>query len=281
MANRMQRLAAIGLCLIGLTAGSATAQGVDRYEFLEMQKTLKAMEGEIAQMRNVLAGGALTNRLNAMEDELQRITSQLEQVQFEQRRQADSAKLKFEDLEYRIIELEGGDPSILFQNDEPQQEGSLAPSVAPGSGSSTPSSGGTLGTLTSTATVSGAEKAQFDTAVSAINGGRAVEGRGIMEGFLSSYPGSALAGDAHYWLGESYFATGEYQAAASRYLDGATLYPNGPRAPESLLKLGMTLNLLGRTDVACQTLREVAARYPNAPATAQQATAEANSAGCS
>lgn len=281
MVFRRLCLALSGLIFAGLLAGPSFAQGVDRYQFIEVQKKVAAMEAEIAQMRNALSAGSLTSRLDAMEDELQRITAQLEQVQFAQRTQSDAAKLKFEDLEYRIIELEGGDPSILFQNDEPQQEGNLAPSIAPVIGSPAPSSGGTLGTLNSAVSVSGAEKAEFDAAVAAINGGRAAEGRSMMEGFLSGYPGSALAGDAHYWLGESFFATGEYQSAASRYLDGATLYPDGPLAPDSLLKLGMTLNLMGRADIACQTLREVPARYPNAAAAAQQATIEANNAGCS
>ncbi|MEM7547332.1 MAG: tol-pal system protein YbgF [Pseudomonadota bacterium] len=259
---------------LALTGQRAEAQGVDRYQFLQMEKSVKEMEAEVARLRNALAGGNLLDRLNALEDELSRLTGQLEQLQFAQRSHEDAAKLKLEDLEYRIIELEGGDPSILFQNDEPQQEGNLAP--AP----SAPSSGGTLGTLTSTAPVSGAEKAEYEAGVAAIQSGRVVEGRGVLEGFLTSYPDSPLAGDAYYWLGESYFLNGEYQAAANRFLDAATLFPDGPLAPDSLLKLGVTLSLLGRDDVACQTLREVATRYPNAEQTTAKAATEAQRAGC-
>lgn len=260
---------------LGVGVSAASAQGVDRYEFLQMKKSLKAMEEDVARLRNALSGGDMQGRLNALEDELARLTGQLEQLQFKQRQNEDKSKLKLEDLEYRIIELEGGDPSILFQNDEPQQEGSIAPSV----GGGTPS-GGTLGTLTSTANVAGAEKAEYDAGVAAIRAGRTVEGRGVLQGFLSNYPDSALTGDAHYWLGESYYQDGEYQSAANRFLDGATLFPGSPFAPESLLKLGVTLSLLGRTDVACQTLREVSARYPNAADASQKARNEAQRAGC-
>ena len=268
-----------------LAPGAANAQSVDRYEFLQVKKGLAAMEEEVQRLRNAVSGGDLRGRLDALEDEISRLTGQIERLEFRQREHDKAAKVKLEDLEYRIIELEGGDPSILFQQEDEGglgQQGALAPaSNAPAaSASAGASSGGTLGVITTTATVSGSERSLFDSGVAAVQAGRADEGREILSSFLSGYPDSALVGDAHYWLGESYSRLGDYQTAANRYLDGATLYPGSPRAPESLLKLGMTLSLLGQREVACSTLREVGQRYPNAGATVAQAESEALRANC-
>ena len=45
-----------------------------------------------------------------------------------------------------------------------------------------------------------------------------------------------------------------------------TKYGKSARAPEGMLKLGMSLRALGSTQEACATLGEVLRRYPNANA---------------
>lgn len=272
----------IGLSLLAAAGFStpALAQGVDRYEFVQMQKQLESLQQEIGQLRGQMSGG----RVDTVEDELTRMVAQIERLEFAQRQQEAAAKQKIEDLEYRIIELEGGDPSILFQQEEKQ--GGLAPGPAAPARSAEPiqqsqqPQGGSLGTLNSSAAVSGPENASYEAGVAAVRAGRGAEARADLEAFLSNYPNSARASDAHYWIGETYFVDGEYRAAAQRFLDGATLSPGAAMAPESLLKLGMTLGLLGRQDAACSTLREVRQRYPQAVDQVARAEREAGRAGC-
>lgn len=277
------RLAAFGGVLaVGALGGAASAQGVDRYEFQQVREQLKTLENDVSLLRGALSGGALGGRLDAVEDAMQRLIGQVERLEHAQRQHEAAAKQKLTDLEYRIIELEGGDPSILFENQD--QGGAPAPDAlqAPAqSGQVAPEpQGGTLGVITSTAPVAGGERAAFEAGAEAAREHRTAEAKRLLEGFLSDYPGSPLTGDAYYWLGEAYYSDGAYQAAAQRYLDGATLNPGSALAPESLLKLGVTLGLLGKTDVACSTLNEVRGRYPQATDAAARAASEARRIGC-
>lgn len=269
--------------LAALIPFAAPAQnGPDRYEFRQLRDRVKAAEAELALLKNAVAGSDTLRRFDQLANEISRLTGEIEQLEFRVRQVEDSSKRKLEDLEYRIIELEGGDPSVLFENNTDQglqQQGALS------GGGQAPAAGQTLGQLTVDSTGSAvnagaSERAAFDAGVAAARAGRSAEATQILERFVGQYPDSGLAGEAYYWLGESRFSDGDYQSAASSFLDAATLYPTSGLAPQSLLRLGVTLSLLGQNDVACSTLREVGQRYPGAGDVVNRARDEALRAGC-
>ena len=99
-------------------------------------------------------------------------------------------------------------------------------------------------------------------------------------GFLEKYPDHNLAGSAQYWLGETYFAQGDYRQAAQNFLAGYKDFPKSRRAPDSLLKLGMSLNKLGQTQQACASFGAVGGQFPNAVDAKKRAQAEFKRAGC-
>ena len=82
--------------------------------------------------------------------------------------------------------------------------------------------------------------------------------------YLDSYPGSSRAADANFWLGEALYSQGKYNDAAKTFLNAHQKYSTSEKAPEMLLKLGMSLAALDNKDTACATLREVTKRYPKA-----------------
>ncbi len=82
--------------------------------------------------------------------------------------------------------------------------------------------------------------------------------------FIAAYPSSAKIADAHFWLGEALYSQGNYNEAAKTFLNAHQTYNTSPKAPEMLLKLGMSLAALDNTETACATLREVSKRYPKA-----------------
>lgn len=285
--------------ILGVAATASAQQGVDRYEFLDMKRKVETALDELDRMRNAMAGGNIQQRFSAMEDELSRLIGEVERLEFALRQHEEAARKKIEDLEYRIIVLEGGDPSILFQNEEetPPPSTQSVPQIRPapggaavqsrplGAGETGDASGGagtqpggsqTLGVLNRP--VAGSDT--FQDGVAAMKAGRAEDARDTLEAFLSANPQSPVAGDAYFWLGEAYYSLGDFRQAARSYVDGAELHPGSPTAPRSLLKLGVTLSLLGQTDVACRTLRAVGERYPNAVDAVTEADTEARRAGC-
>jgi tol-pal system protein YbgF len=98
--------------------------------------------------------------------------------------------------------------------------------------------------------------------------------------FVSKYPEHSLAGSAQYWLGETYYAQGDFRQAAQNFLQGYKGYPKSRRAPDSLLKLGISLNKLGQTQQACAAFGAIGGEFPNAVDAKKRAQAESKRAGC-
>ena len=82
--------------------------------------------------------------------------------------------------------------------------------------------------------------------------------------FLATYPDHKLAANAQYWLAESYYVRGQMNEAAVAFAEGYQKYPDAQKAPDNLLKLGMTLAQLGRRQDACLTWGQADKRFPNA-----------------
>jgi tol-pal system protein YbgF len=82
-----------------------------------------------------------------------------------------------------------------------------------------------------------------------------------LEEFIRTYPGHDLTQNAKYWLGESYFAQNKYDKAARIFAEGYQQYPKGPKAPDNLLKMGLSLAALGNTADACVALQQIGKEY--------------------
>jgi tol-pal system protein YbgF len=98
--------------------------------------------------------------------------------------------------------------------------------------------------------------------------------------FIEKYPEHNLAGSAEFKLGETYYAQQNYTDAAKSYMASYKQYPKGRRAPDSLLKLGLSLSRLGQKDQACTTIGSVDSEFPNAVEIKKRAQAEFRRAGC-
>jgi tol-pal system protein YbgF len=99
--------------------------------------------------------------------------------------------------------------------------------------------------------------------------------------FLKRHPSDSLSGNAQYWLGESHFVRGQYKAAASAFLKGYQTYGQSQKAPDSLLKLAMSLDRLGQRDAACSSYAELNIKFPNAPQSVKaRAQSERQRVGC-
>ncbi|OLP61113.1 tol-pal system protein YbgF [Xaviernesmea oryzae] len=87
---------------------------------------------------------------------------------------------------------------------------------------------------------------------------------GEFRDYLDSFPKSDKAADASFWMGEAQYSQGKFNDAAKTFLNAHQTYGKSPKAPEMLLKLGMSLSKLDNKETACATLREVNKRYPKA-----------------
>jgi tol-pal system protein YbgF len=99
--------------------------------------------------------------------------------------------------------------------------------------------------------------------------------------FIQSHPRDRMVPEAMYWLGESYLQRNRAREAAEQFLNLSTEHPNAGKAPDALLKLGVSLNALGARDRACAVYGEFDRKYPQAaPALRQGLEREQKRAKC-
>ena len=82
--------------------------------------------------------------------------------------------------------------------------------------------------------------------------------------FLKDHPGDPLAGNATYWLGETFYVRGNFADAAVTFAEGYQKYPGNPKTADNLLKLGLSLIRLDRAADACLALSRLKEEFPNA-----------------
>lgn len=98
---------------------------------------------------------------------------------------------------------------------------------------------------------------------------------------LAKFPNDKLAGNAQYWLGESFYARKEYDKAAIAFAKGYQQYRSGVKAADSLLKLGMSMQGLEKKKEACAAFVSLPKEFPKADKSLKdKAAAEVKKLGC-
>jgi tol-pal system protein YbgF len=102
-----------------------------------------------------------------------------------------------------------------------------------------------------------------------------------LKAFIEAHPNDPLAGDAQYWLGQTYFARNKFSEAVSAFAEGYKRFPKGRKAPENLLYLGMSLAKSDQKKNACVAFAQLDQAFPNpAPAIRERASTEKKRIGC-
>src|SRR5260221_11090933 len=150
----------------------------------------------------------------------------------------------------------------------PSQAGTLVapPAAAPNSGGQTAAArpgaaaaatSGGRGTLPS-----GAAQDQSNYAFGLLRQADYPGAEEALRSFVQRYPNDPLAGNAEYWLGETYYVRKDYNNAAATFAEGYRKYPQSGKAADNLLKLGMSLGNVGQKKEACLTFRQVGHCFP-------------------
>ena len=86
--------------------------------------------------------------------------------------------------------------------------------------------------------------------------------QGAFDTFIKQYPNHKLVPNAMYWLGETYYVQNNFDQAVRVFAESYQKYPKGSKAPDNLLKLGMSLAGQGKTKEACIALMQLKKEYP-------------------
>jgi len=133
-----------------------------------------------------------------------------------------------------------------------------APTGAPGAPSSAPSA-------PQVAALPQASPADdYDVATAALRDGQYEVAEQRFRSYLDQHPKDRLTPEATFFLGETYLRRARPREAAEQYLKITVDFPRAARAPEALVKLGLSLEKLGAKEQACAAFGEVNRKYPAA-----------------
>jgi tol-pal system protein YbgF len=102
----------------------------------------------------------------------------------------------------------------------------------------------------------------YRAALIAYGKGRMPEARAILQQVFDADPSGDLADNALYWIGETFYAGGDYSSAMRAYERVTKEYPEQNKAPDAMFKIGMTFEKTGDLGMARKTFDEVVRRYP-------------------
>ncbi len=105
---------------------------------------------------------------------------------------------------------------------------------------------------------------QYEFATSFLQVGDYATAERAFREFVTSHPDHELAGSAQFWYAETFRIRQLYTDAASAYLEGYQKYPKGKKAPDNLLRLGVSMVQIGEKDQGCKMINGVSLQYPNA-----------------
>jgi tol-pal system protein YbgF len=273
------RIAVLALAaLVMFGPGRVTAQ--QDQTLADIRQELTVLYVEVQRLKRELSttgapgssvtGTSVLDRVSAMETALQKLTAQTEQMGFRIERIVTDGTNRIGDLEFRLVELEGGDVSQLGETT------TLGGDIPAGAASGEAGDGPGV-TLTDELAVG--EQADYQNASKALEDGDYSKAAEMFSQFEQSYPGSPLAPEANLGRGKALDGLNDTREAARAYLASFTANPTGPVASDALFELGAALGRLGQKDQACVTLGEVGVRFPTADA-ANSASQEMATLGC-
>ena len=260
-------------------APSSSTDGALRHRVEQLEEQLVDMQVTIGTLESLTKGAASSSgvfrggstpsaptggagdgvRMDALEQQMRQLSSQLDQMN-QQMRQMNSRQgsapqpgvgaLADGDVASRPLRAQSAIVGVPAPSGPaPDQIGRI---LAPAPGA--------------TGADEGSPKQQYETAYGYLLAQDYGAAEVAFDEFLKRYPNDSLAGNAQYWLGETHFVRGQFKPAATAFLKGYQTYAKSSKAPDSLLKLAMSLDRLGQKDAACSSFNELTAKFPNATA---------------
>ena len=218
-------------------------------------------------------------KLNEIEDQFRQLTNKFEEVNFKLDKLSTRVTKIQSDTQLRFSDLEGEGINTIKEK-KVALPGSAKPQdfgAAPGYQTTNLPKEQSINSVESAQTVIAEEaekresllpnkpaEEQYEFAVSFMKIGDYETAEFALKEFIDKNKDHDLAGSAQYWYGETFRIRQLFSDAATAYLDGYQNYPKSKKAPDNLLKLGITMVQLGEKDQGCKMISGLKKEYPKA-----------------
>jgi tol-pal system protein YbgF len=106
----------------------------------------------------------------------------------------------------------------------------------------------------------------YDYGLGLIKGGDTKKGREVLTAFAAKYPDHRLMQNVFYWKGETFYSEKDYESAILSFQDVVDKYPGGEKAPDAMLKQGLSFQALNDRKNARILYELLLSKYPKSPA---------------
>ncbi len=233
------RLAAVAMLALGLTGCATYGPEED-----PVQIRLDDLDTRLARIERVVTNQTLlelSQRLDAVQNELRLLRGQVEESGNTQQSLAKQQRDLYADLDRRLAALETARTGSL-----------LSGTIAPAPGAASPE----------------AER-DYGRAFDALKAGEYPAAISGFQGFLGSWPAHPLADNAQYWLGQAHYVNRSYEPAAAAFANLVAQWPTSSKAADGMLKLALCQLELQQRDAARQTLQRLTAEHAGTDAARQ------------
>ena len=246
----------ITLCMAWSLSGCASTPPEDD----PVQIKLKDLDTRLARIERVMANQSLlevSNQLEALRADVRSMHNDVDQLTNAIESGRKQTRDMYADLDQRMKNLES-------------RGGGAASGGAGSAGAGAAAAGGNVAAAPAGANdasnAGSDDKSAYLAAFNLLKDGQYDRAIPAFQKFLATYPDSALADNAQYWMGEAFYvnrAFPEAQAAFQRVVDK---YPQSRKISDALLKIGYCRYELKQWDSAREVLTQVVTRYADTPA---------------
>ena len=297
-------LAAIAIAPVSAQSQSPAELRVLNDQVSQVQRELNVLQRHVYQGRDIELAQAPGNfadfqvRMEELEGRMRDMNGRIEELNYRINILNDRLDKFSSDMDFRLSGAQpGGVPSNAAApsapgaaNPPPPLAPQLTPPPGAGDPNRPPSQSGILGTIPATpgqpgaapqpltppapeaasalppdqALPEGTPQERYNYAFALLTKSDYAGAERALQAFVTAHPTHALAGNAQYWLGESYYVRSDFNNAARAFATGLQKYPKSDKSPDNLLKLGLSLGALKKNKEACGAYDMLKKDYPKA-----------------
>lgn len=211
--------------------------------------TLDQRVAKLEQQINNLNQQNLSKRLDDLQQQLQKISGDLEVQSHAVQQLDEQLKNFYQDLNQRV-----------------QKQDVPVKPVVKGDVVKTGSKITAKSAAASTTDTSLKEQQLYQDAFNLLQNKKNQDATTKFRAYISAYPDGNYIANAHYWLGEIYFAGQQFKLATSEFETVINKYSSSTKVPDAMFKLALIYEQAGKHDLSKKELSALQKRFPHSTA---------------
>ncbi len=281
--NKMFLSLLVAICLCGVDANANINITKQNSQQNKMQEQLEEIKEELVilqrRMYNQSKDSELFVNVTRLDEMVRKTAGRLDEMEYKIRQLDSKIEMINKDIDVRMSLLEGKDITQNATSQQVKEEEKFEPVTAKFAPKSL--TGESVASQELAPIKQPSVQDIYKNGLEALKAKKYDLSQKSFNKILDKHSSDKLAGNAQYWLGESFYAQAKFEEAAVAFAKGYQGYENSAKKADSLLKLGMSMLSLGKNEEACAAFVSLPIEFPKAEKNLiDKANKEAKNLGC-